>query len=92
VGSSPVQRAYAQLLDQNRSIYNTYAGVYGPLDLQNAATIQGTLDSLAPREQTLKRALGTLAVDNMQRFTATRLANLDHGDLDGTLAIIGNPL
>ncbi|MGZ2945386.1 hypothetical protein AAEQ95_14185, partial [Pseudomonas aeruginosa] len=58
----------------------------------NAATIQGTLDSLAPREQTLKRALGTLAVDNMQRFTATRLANLDHGDLDGTLAIIGNPL
>lgn len=92
VGSSPVQRAYAQLLDQNRTIYNTFADVYGPLDLQNAATIQGTLDSLAPREQTLKRALGTLAVDNIQRFNAARLANLDHGDADGTLAIIGNPL
>ena len=91
VGTSPVQRAYAQLLDQNR-VTGGYLDVYGPLDLQNAATIQGTLDTLAPRNQTLKQALGTLVVDNMKRFTEQRLANLSPGNLDGTLAIIGNPL
>ena len=90
VGTSPVQRAYAQLLDQNRG--NGYLGVYGPLDLQNAATIQSTLDSLAPRNQTLKRAIGTVLVDNMLRFTEQRLGSLTPGNLDGTLAIIGNPL
>ncbi|WP_353205014.1 autotransporter domain-containing protein [Sphingomonas sp.] len=90
VGTSPVQRAYAQLLDQNRG--NGYLDIYGPLDLQNAATIQGTLDGLAPRNQTLKRALGTLVVDNMLRFTEQRLTALTPGNLDGSLAIIGNPL
>ena len=90
VGTSPVQRAYAQLLDQNRG--NGYLDIYGPLDLQNAATIQATLDGLAPRNQTLKYSLGTLLVDNMLRFTEQRLAALTPGDLDGSLAIIGNPL
>ncbi|WP_404371305.1 autotransporter domain-containing protein [Sphingomonas sp. MMS24-J45] len=91
VGTSPVQRAYAQLLDQNRG-NGGYLDIYGPLDLQNAATIQSTLDSLAPRDQTLQRALGTLVMDNSQRFTEQRVAALQPGKLDGTLAIIGNPL
>lgn len=92
VGSSPVQRAYAQLLDQNRVHYASYSSVYGPLDLQNAATIQATLDGLAPREQTLKRSIGTVALDNMQRFYQGRVFELEPGDLDGTLAVVGNPL
>ena len=91
VGTSPVQRAYAQLLDQNRAS-GGYLDIYGPLDLQNATTIQSTLDSLAPRNQTLQRSLGTLVMDNSQRFTEQRLAALQPGALDGTLAIIGNPL
>lgn len=91
VGTSPVQRAYAQLLDQNRTT-GGYLDVYGPLDLQNAATIQSTLDTLAPRNQTLQRSLGTLVIDNSQRFTEQRLVALQPGNLDGTLAIIGNPL
>lgn len=91
VGTSPVQRAYAQLLDQNRAS-GGYLGIYGPLDLQNAATIQATLDGLAPRNQVLKRSLGTVLVDNMLRFTEQRLVGLNPGNLDGTLAIIGNPL
>lgn len=88
---SPVQGAYAQLLDQSRG-NGLLAGVYGPLDLQNAATIQAALDSWAPRTETLRGSLGTVALDNMSRFYRDRLLHLDGGDMGGTLAVIGRPI
>jgi len=92
-GNSPVQAAYAKLLDGDRAgSYAALAGLYGPLDLQNQATIRSTLESWAPRTETLKTALGTAATDNMARFYRDRLGALGNGDLGGTVAIIGQPL
>ncbi|MDB5674331.1 MAG: autotransporter protein, partial [Sphingomonas bacterium] len=90
--TSPVQKAYAQLLDQDRGGPATnLAGIYLGLDLQNAATIQSTLEGLAPRNQTLSDALGTTIMDNMSRFYRDRLAGLHGGSLGGTVAVIGKP-
>ncbi|OYY89628.1 MAG: hypothetical protein B7Y45_11400 [Sphingomonas sp. 28-66-16] len=92
-GSTPVQASYAALLDQNRPNAASFDSIYGPLDLQNAATIRATLDSLAPRTEALTVALGTTATDNMSRFTRDRLANLStEGGLGGTLTMIGQPV
>ncbi len=89
--SSHVQNAYAQLLDQSRGTA-ALSGIYGPLDLQNAATIQATLESWAPRTETLRGSLATVAVDNMSRFTRDRLLSLDEGEMGGTLSMIGRPV
>lgn len=89
--TSPVQNAYAQLLDQSRGTAGL-AGIYGPLDMQNAATIQATLESWAPRTETLRGSLATVALDNMARFYRHRLLQLDEGNLGGTLSMIGRPV
>ena len=91
VAATPVQRAYAALLDRNRGTSGLSA-LYDFLDLQNAATIQSTLESWAPRAETLKSAIGTTALDNMSRFYRSRIAGLDlENGLGGSVAIIGNP-
>jgi hypothetical protein len=91
-GTSPVQKAYAQLLDQDRSgPAPNLSGIYLGLDLQNAATIQAQLEGWAPRNQTLSDALGTTIVDNMSRFYRDRLAGLHAGSLGGKLTMIGKP-
>lgn len=94
VGNTPVQRAYAGLLDRNRGTnYNGLRDLYGFLDLQNAATIQATLESWAPRNETLARSLGTVAVENMNRFYAGRIASMDlSSGFDGSVAMIGKPI
>lgn len=91
VAATAVQGAYAQLLDQSRGNAGL-AGIYGPLDLQNAATIQATLESWAPRTETLRGSLATVAIDNMSRFYRDRLLRLDGGDMGGTLTMIGRPV
>lgn len=91
VAPTAVQGAYAQLLDQSRG-NAALAGVYGPLDMQNAATIRATLDSWAPWTETLRGSLATVAADNMSRFYRDRLLQLDGGDMGGTLAMIGRPM
>ena len=89
--SSPVQVAYAQLLDANRSVGNM-PGLYDVLDLQSAATIRTVLDSLAPRTETLRSAMGTVALDNNSRLIRQRLNTLEPGSLGGTVAYIGRPV
>lgn len=93
VGTSRVQQGYGLLLDQNRPNAAALDAIYGPLDLQNAATIRATIDGLAPRSETLLYAIGTAAVDDNARFHRDRLAQFDsnasHG---GTLAVIGQPI
>ena len=89
---SPVQSAYAQLLDQNRAgNYGALSDTYGFLDLQNAATIQSTLETLAPRTETTRHAIATVAIDNMARFYRERVGGLSTSGLDGSLAVIGRP-
>ncbi|MGA1798032.1 autotransporter domain-containing protein [Sphingomonas sp. 4RDLI-65] len=93
VAGTPVQGAYAQLLDQNRSNYAALSTVYGSLDLQNAATIRSTLEGLAPRAETLKSSLGVASIDTMSRFYRDHIAQMDtRGGLGGTLALIGKPV
>ncbi len=93
VANTPVQTAYAQLLDQNRA--SNYAGVseaYGILDLLTQGGIQASLEGLAPRAETTKRAIGTAALDNMALFYRERIAALDPaGTTGGTLALTGRP-
>ncbi len=91
VAATAVQGAYAQLLDQSRGNAGL-SGLYGPLDQQSAATIRATLESWAPRTETLRGSLATVAVDNMSRFTRDRLLQLDSGDMGGTLSMIGRPV
>ncbi len=90
-GGSPVQVSYAALLDQNRAL-GGFDGIYGPLDLQSAATIRSTLDGLAPTTETTVRNLGTAMIETTTGVIRDRLATLDVRSAGGTLAKIGQPL
>ncbi|MET4898147.1 autotransporter domain-containing protein [Sphingomonadaceae bacterium jetA1] len=93
VANTPYQTGYARLLDQNRSVQGNFRDLYGTLDLQSAATIRSTLEGLAPSTEALKRAQGTMALDNSARFFRDRLATLSPRDgLGGTLTMIGRPV
>ena len=87
-GTSPVQVAYGALLDQNRATASL-VGLYDILDLQNAATIQGTLEALAPRTETLRQSLGVVTLDNSSRVVRERLHSLTPGNLGGQVAFLG---
>lgn len=93
VANTPVQNAYAQLLDQNRvGNYQGLRDVYGVLDLSSQAAIQSTLESWAPRSEQLGYQLDRVAVDNMSRFYNERTGMLGNGQNGGTVAMIGQPL
>jgi uncharacterized protein YhjY with autotransporter beta-barrel domain len=92
LGLTPVQRSFAALLDRNRG-QAAVGPLYDFLDLQSAATIQATLESWAPRTETLKDAIATTAVDNMSRFFRSRLAGMDIANgFGGQVATLGNPM
>ena len=91
VANTAVQTAYAQLLDQNRSAYAQFGGIYGPLDLQSAASIQSTLESWAPRAETLRTSMGVAAMDGMASFYRERLAG-SASEVDGSLQVLGRPI
>ncbi|RYE02523.1 MAG: autotransporter domain-containing protein [Sphingomonadales bacterium] len=90
--TSPVQVAYGQLLDANRPNASLLDGIYGPLDLQSAATIRSTLEGLAPTTETTVRGLGTAMVDSSAGLLRDRLETLDISTAGGTVARIGQPL
>lgn len=90
--SSPIQTAYAQLLDQNRGVYDQFADLYGPMDIMSQDQIRATLETFAPREQPLMQSMGTAALDTTNRFIRQRLAMIGSGDSGGTLALYGRPL
>ncbi len=93
VAATPVQQSYAALLDGNRAAYSSLAGIYGGLDLASVDTIRGTLESLAPRAESTRRAIGTVALDNMARFYRERTAAMRPEAFEGgTVAMIGKPL
>lgn len=91
--NSAVQYSYAALLDGNRATnYGPLADIYGPLDLQNAGTIQAFFENAAPRNETLRTALGVVASGTTDRFFRQRIHGLEPGDATGELAVSGNPL
>lgn len=90
--ASPIQTAFAQLLDQNRAQYGAYADLYGPLDIMSQGQIKATLEGFAPREQPLMQSMGTAALDTTNRFIRERMATIGSGNSGGTLALYGRPL
>ncbi|MES2034565.1 MAG: autotransporter domain-containing protein [Pseudomonadota bacterium] len=91
VANTPVQQAYAQLLDQNRIQYDQYEDIYSVLDLGDADFIGATLEGLAPRAETLKGALGKAALDGLSRFYRDRLTS-PRAAGGGSFAVIGKPV
>ncbi|MFZ2995521.1 autotransporter domain-containing protein [Sphingobium sp.] len=89
---SQVQTSYAQLLDQNRSLYANFAGLYGQTDMMTVPAIQATFEAAAPRTETLRTSMGEALNDNMARFYRDRLTKLNGGSMGGTLTMTGQPL
>jgi len=89
--TNPIQYSYALLLDRNRPNAANYDALYGPLDLQNQATIRSTLSALAPTTETLGQSLGIAGVDNWSGVIRTRIDGMQIGDTGGTLARYGAP-
>ncbi|MET3435949.1 autotransporter domain-containing protein [Sphingomonas sp. 1185] len=93
VNATPYQTAYARLLDQNRSNQANLSSLYGTLDLASAASIRTSLEGLVPSTEALKRAQGTMALDNTARFYREHLATLSPREgLGGTLTMVGQPV
>ena len=86
------QASFAQLLDQNRSLYGNFATLYGEADLLSVAGVQATFEAMAPRTEALKTSMGEVLNDNMARFYRDRLTKLDAGSLGGTLTMTGQPM
>ena len=89
--SSPIQSAFAQLLDQNRVQYGVYSDLFGPLDVLSQSAIQAALESFAPRTQPLMQSMGTAALDATSRLLRDRMANVGDGSEGGSVAFYGAP-
>ena len=90
--NSPIQAAFAALLDQNRGNYSSLAAVYGQLDLLSQDAIRANLEALAPRTPTMNIGTGVILSDVLGRFLRDRLANSASGANAGTVAMYGRPL
>ncbi|WP_241527329.1 autotransporter domain-containing protein [Sphingomonas turrisvirgatae] len=90
--SNPIAYGFARLLDQNRSRASSFDSLYGPLDLQNAATILTTLSAQAPAIESTVQTVGIAAADSNSTFIRNRLNSLDPSELGGTFASYGRPV
>mgnify|MGYP002780233677 CR=1 FL=1 len=86
----PVQAAYAQLFDQNRSTA-ALAGLYG-LDFATVDTIRDTFSRLAPVNEQAVRSLAAQAINGLQNFHDARLREADKARAGGKIAVTGRPL
>lgn len=91
-GSSAVQVAYAQLLDQNRVNYDNLAGVFGQLDLLQLDPLRANLEQLAPFTETTRTAIGRMPTESLARLYRDRIQLSRTGEAGGTLAMIGQPI
>jgi uncharacterized protein with beta-barrel porin domain len=86
----PVQAAYAQLFDQNRSTA-ALAGLYG-LDFATVDTIRDTFSRLAPVNEQAVRSLAAQTINGLQNFHDARLREADKTRAGGKIAVTGRPL
>lgn len=90
---SPVQRAYAALLDANRlASGGGMSMLYGELDLLNAVDLRPTLENMAPHTEVTRTSLGRMQQDSLSRLYRERLTAARFGEGAGSLAVIGQPL
>lgn len=87
--TNPVQTAYAQLLDQNRS--NAALSELYALDFASAETIQQTLTNLAPVGETAVRTLTGENFTQLLNFNDRRLSTSSQSSAGGTLATLSTP-
>jgi uncharacterized protein YhjY with autotransporter beta-barrel domain len=81
------------LLDADRGASSgLLADLYGPLDLQNQATIRAFFEGAAPRFESLRTSIALAATENMSRFYRERINQIEPGHATGTLAMMGQPL
>jgi V8-like Glu-specific endopeptidase len=90
--TDPNGYAWGLVMDQNRGAAGRYDGLYGLLDLQDAATVRATLDSFAPTTETTIQSLGVVAMETTGGFIRDRLASLDTDSLGGGIAHYGAPI
>ncbi|UYV17206.1 autotransporter domain-containing protein [Porphyrobacter sp. ULC335] len=88
--TNPVQAAYAQLLDQNRS-NAALASLYG-LDFASVDSIRSTFTGLAPVNEQAVRSIAGQTVNLLQNFNDARLREADKDKAGGKIAITGRPL
>lgn len=86
----PVQAAYAQLFDQNRSTA-ALADIYG-LDFATVDTIRDTFSRLAPVNEQAVRSLAAQSINGLQNFHDARLREADKARAGGKIAVTGRPL
>ncbi|WP_156318346.1 autotransporter domain-containing protein [Porphyrobacter sp. AAP60] len=88
--NDPVQAAYAQLFDQNRS--NAALGDLYDLDFATADTIRSTFVGLAPVNEQAVRSLAGQTINLLQNFNNARLREADKSQAGGKIAVSGAPL
>lgn len=88
--TNPVQRAYAQLFDQNRS-NDALSSLYG-LDFATTDSIRSTFNGLAPVNEQAVRSLSAQSINLIQNFNDARLREADKSRAGGKVAITGRPL
>ncbi len=88
--NNPVQVAYAQLFDQNRSNANL-ASLYG-LDFATTDQIRSTFTALAPVNEQAVRSLSAQSINMIQNFNDARMREADKSRSGGKVAVTGRPL
>jgi uncharacterized protein YhjY with autotransporter beta-barrel domain len=91
--ASPIQSAFAQLLDQNRAgNFRALSGVYGELDLLSQAGVRANLEALAPNHVPIRNDIGYASTEILSSFVRDRIGRVAGGDMGGTVAMYGRPL
>ena len=91
--NSAVQVSYASLMDADRasSANGALSGLYGPLDLQNQATIRAFFESAAPRTESARTGMEVVGLASSDRFFRQRVHSIQPGSSTGHMALIGQP-
>ena len=90
--ASPIQRSYAQLLDQNRSNYAALSGLYGELDLLSVAGVRSNLEALAPNQIPVQNDIAYASTEVLSSFIRDRIGRVAGGEMGGTIATYGRPI
>jgi uncharacterized protein YhjY with autotransporter beta-barrel domain len=88
---SPIQKAYASLLDRSRSSA-ALEPFYFQSDMLSQAAIQSSLEAAAPYAQQTEVGLVRMQDEALAKFYRDRLALLRSGGASEQLAVLGNPL
>jgi subtilase-type serine protease len=88
--TDPNQRAYAQLLDQNRG--NAALSTLFALDFASTDTIRDTFVRLAPVSEQAVRSVSGQTVNLLQNFNDARLRESNRDAAGGKIAVTGTPL